>query len=383
MKRILIISPSNEGTIALCTLNLYKAFVSCSENQVKLVMVHKIENGYREFDDCEYYNDKVESSFANVLKSFHRISWLIKIKKNYKPDLTISTLSGCSTINILAGGNEKKIGIFHAPNTQVKHLPLQYYLSLISYRFIYPKLDKLFCVSESVKVFIETQFPWIDQSKLEVVYNTHPQDLIRLKAKEPLSNSEMELFSHNVFLFCGRLEEIKAPQRLVEAFIRSNLVEKDYHIVFLGSEAGITWSSLLEIASKHGCQDNMHYLGRVSNPYKYMARSKALVLSSRQEGLPGVLIESLILGIPVISTNSSMGVWEELCQKDKYQPNLFNIYLCDDGIITPNTNDESLNIEGLCSALQLISNHEFPVTFEFSREIESTNIVNKFKKNLL
>jgi glycosyltransferase involved in cell wall biosynthesis len=52
--------------------------------------------------------------------------------------------------------------------------------------------------------------------------------------------------------------------------------------------------------------------GSTSNPYAYMARAAAFVLSSRWEGLPTVLIEALSCGVPVIATDCPSGPREIL-----------------------------------------------------------------------
>ena len=47
--------------------------------------------------------------------------------------------------------------------------------------------------------------------------------------------------------------------------------------------------------------------GFVKNPYAYMAKANCFVLSSRQEGLPTVLIEAIACGCPVVATNCPSG----------------------------------------------------------------------------
>lgn len=47
--------------------------------------------------------------------------------------------------------------------------------------------------------------------------------------------------------------------------------------------------------------------GFEANPYAYMARASVFVLSSRWEGLPGVLIEALSCGAPLIATDCPSG----------------------------------------------------------------------------
>ncbi len=54
--------------------------------------------------------------------------------------------------------------------------------------------------------------------------------------------------------------------------------------------------------------------GFVDNPYAFMARAAVFVLSSTYEGLPGVLIEALACGCPVVSTDCPSGPREILDQ---------------------------------------------------------------------
>ena len=56
----------------------------------------------------------------------------------------------------------------------------------------------------------------------------------------------------------------------------------------------------------------MSLLGFVTNPYPYMRRASLFVLSSKWEGLPGVLIEAMYCGVPLVSTNCPSGPQEIL-----------------------------------------------------------------------
>jgi len=64
------------------------------------------------------------------------------------------------------------------------------------------------------------------------------------------------------------------------------------------------------LSKKLGIEQKVKFLGFVKNPYPYIKNAKLLVSSSNSEGLPRVIVESLILNTPVVSTYSSEGVFE-------------------------------------------------------------------------
>ena len=379
MKRILLISPSNKGTIARCTLNLYKAFLQEADVDCKVVCIHRTDNGIREFDDCEYFEKEIGSFFSSIFKGVGRILWLKRIKKDFIPDISVSMLPGCSTFNVLSGGKEIKVGVFHSPYTQVRHLKGQYFAAKLSYRFIYPHLDRFFCVSKDVMSFLQKECPWIKRDKYKIVRNVFNSNTIKTMASEPIDNSSLP---NKYVLSVGRIEPIKCPERLIRAYAASEIYKVGIHLCFIGEEHELKWHDLQHIVDELRIKDFVHYLGYKSNPYPFISRALCLILSSRSEGLPGVLIESLILGVPVISTNSSKGVWEILSCEESYDNNLSGLFETVDGIITPNTNDEVLNINSMGEAIVTIHGKKKNVLFPFGESINGHYIVQEYLKEI-
>jgi glycosyltransferase involved in cell wall biosynthesis len=66
------------------------------------------------------------------------------------------------------------------------------------------------------------------------------------------------------------------------------------------------------LAMDLGVGKRVHFTGYRNNPHAVVARASALVLSSRYEGMPMVLLEALALGKPVISTDCPTGPREIL-----------------------------------------------------------------------
>ncbi len=79
--------------------------------------------------------------------------------------------------------------------------------------------------------------------------------------------------------------------------------------------AGEGWwadASLKALVGERGVADDVAMIGFVDNPFAFMARASVFALSSLYEGLPGVLIQALACGCPVVSTDCPSGPREIL-----------------------------------------------------------------------
>lgn len=107
-----------------------------------------------------------------------------------------------------------------------------------------------------------------------------------------------------LLLFMGRLNPIKGPDLLLQAFIAGRHHFPDFHLVFVGPDGGLQ-SELMRGAERAGLSQYVHFLGYLSGNSKSAAyRSAALlVVPSRQEAMSIVAIEAGICGTPVLLTN--------------------------------------------------------------------------------
>ena len=72
--------------------------------------------------------------------------------------------------------------------------------------------------------------------------------------------------------------------------------------------------ALESLVRQLGLEQNVSLPGFVLNPYPCMVRAGVFVLSSKWEGLPGVLIEALYCGLPIIATDCPSGPREILAE---------------------------------------------------------------------
>lgn len=373
MKRVLIVSPSNKGTIGRCSMNLYKAFQMRNDVVVRFVCLHFYGDGFEELKDCDYCEKNIlRNILQRLILEIKKPIWLHKIKKQFKPDVTISTLISCSNASVLAGGKDLKVGIFHAGIEQYGLYTGR--LSLLLYRILFPKLDRLECVCKSIQTSMISNYRNISPNKIGITYNVHFKDELVKKSKEPLDVYDSDLFESKIILFVGRLEAIKAPERIIKSLAISKLKD-EYQLVFIGADNNGYQHKLEEIAKDVKIVERVHFLGLKSNPYKYMSHSDMLVLSSKNEGLPGVLIESLLIGTPIISTNSSIGIWEILGCENEFDRELNTIFIANNGLITSNLKDEDLNIQNMKTAIEYLHFHDLRNrTFDFEAKVNPMEI---------
>jgi glycosyltransferase involved in cell wall biosynthesis len=105
-------------------------------------------------------------------------------------------------------------------------------------------------------------------------------------------------------LFLGRLNPIKGPDLLLQAFSRIQGMFGNLHLVFAGPDEGML-GPLQTMARETGIADRVHFIGPVSGPDKTGAYSAAqlLVIPSRREAMSIVVLEAGICGTPVLITD--------------------------------------------------------------------------------
>ncbi|MBD2138460.1 glycosyltransferase [Anabaena sp. FACHB-1237] len=242
---------------------------------------------------------------------------LSKYLQNNKPIAIISHMNHANIVAVLA----KKIGGTETKLILVEHNTLSFSKSnSIRAKFLpplmkllYPVADVIVGVSKGVAEDLESQLA-LEKGKVNVIYNPVIDDELIAKAKTPLEHPWFEKGCPPVFLAVGRLTAQKDFLTLIKAF---GLLRKQKlaRLIILGE--GEQRTELEAMIRKLGISENVSMPGFVDNPYAYMSRGSAFVLSSRWEGLPTVLIEAMACGCPVIATDCPSGP-REILEAGKY-----------------------------------------------------------------
>lgn len=171
-------------------------------------------------------------------------------------------------------------------------------------RFAGRAADRVVCVSASVRDFCRdvARFP---AEKLLVVPNG--VELERFANVPPLTADELGIAAgRKLLLFVGRLDRQKGLDWLLPG-LPALLDELGTHDLLVAGD-GPARDELVELAGGDG---RIHFLGRRDDVPRLLATADLLLLPSRYEGMPNVVLEAMAAGRPVVATQAE-GVLELL-----------------------------------------------------------------------
>lgn len=153
-------------------------------------------------------------------------------------------------------------------------------------------------IRELKKDFITSK---VSPTSLEVIPSPINRELILFKASEyPIDLDEKYIIN------IGRLEDVKNVSLLINAYAyaRENL-DFNYHLVIIGG--GNEFEMLQTKTQELDIEKFVHFKGILTNPYPWLKRAELFAFTSKNEGLPNVLLESLACHTNIVSTRGRGG----------------------------------------------------------------------------
>jgi glycosyltransferase involved in cell wall biosynthesis len=239
---------------------------------------------------------------------------LVRYLRRDRPAVMLTSLNHVNIVGLwarrLAGVetrvvvNEQNTLSREAPNSPRRRHRL---VPRLARRF-YPWADDIVAVSEGAADDLVRAIG-IGEQRVTVVPNPIVTPELRSMAAEPVDDPWFADDGGPVALAVGRFTQQKDFPTLLRA-VAAARARLPVRLLILGD--GPERARLEALVSELGLQDAVRLPGWVVNPYPYMARADAFVLSSRWEGLPSVLIEALFCGAPVVATDCPSGPMEIL-----------------------------------------------------------------------
>lgn len=127
-------------------------------------------------------------------------------------------------------------------------------------------------------------------------FKVNPDKMVVIPNPVLISDFLKAELSMKRLIIVGRLTGVKGHDRLLQMF--SELPD-EYTLTCAGD--GELKETLISNAGTLNVLQRVNFLGRVSNPIEIISQHDVLVLTSYSEGFPNVILESLSVGVPVVT----------------------------------------------------------------------------------
>ncbi len=287
MKKIaLVIADLALGGGQRVTINLANAL--SKEYQVSIIIfqdddIHYEAPGALINLDCPSQN----SILKKVLNVFKRAYKLRKFLKKEKFDYVYSFMETANFPTAMAYPNAA-LSVHCNPKTWNS------FESLLA-RLTYGRAKNVIAVSDDVSAILRSDYGLKNVSR---IYNPVDRKEILGQVDKPYQHSKPYIVA------LGRYHEMKRYDLLIDAYAQSKLQTECDLIIVGDGELRVELEAQIK---RLNLQDKVHLAGTQSNPFPYLAGAKFLVLSSRTEAFPMVLIEALALECPIVATDCPTG----------------------------------------------------------------------------
>ena len=265
---------------------------------VVLVTTHKAEIEYEvpetvkrilsEPDECELQGGRIR----NFLTRFRKLR---RIWKEEKPDVIVSFIGKNNIMAILTS-----LGMGISVAVSVRGEPGEEYYNGVL-RFLARNLFRL-----ADGVILQTKrcmefFPKGVRKKAIILKNPVNPVFFR----EPYRGER-----EKTIVAVGRVDENKNHEMLIRAFAGIADEFPEYRLIIYGD--GDKRSDLLKLTRELKLEDRISLPGNIDNVADAIYKTRVFVLSSNTEGMPNTLIEAMISGLTVVSTDCPCGGPAEL-----------------------------------------------------------------------
>jgi len=352
---------------------------------VELIAIEKEEDNVHTLpkEVKRTYLSELSKDDSNLKKLLYLPYIALKLKHHIKKNniqLVQSHISRANLSNILAKlfGAKHEVQVVESTsisNRMGKSLAQKINFFLIRHLYNYADL-----IVFKAKRMQSEFFKHIDIKVKSVVIN-NPYDITTIEALSKEKITDFNFQKDTKYLITvGRLTEIKRQEMMIKSLVS---LEESIELIIIGD--GELKEALEHYRDTLNLTKRVHLLGKKSNPFNYVKASHIFLLSSRGEGFPNVLIESMICETPVISTDCISGPREILAPSSNIDFQLKDdLELAKYGILYPIDDEEAL----LKAIHTLLNNKELQESYvqkglEKSQEYALHKIIAHYKEILL
>ncbi len=314
-KKVYFLLPSlagggSEKVILTLARNMDKSFFDC------YILLFKADGEYlKDAHDLKIINLSIGNGFIKKL-GFVK---LIKHLRKETPDILFSSMVGvnqiCSAVSFFFPKRMKFI--IRETGVLRERTNLHFSYKWLAW-WTFNRADKIIAQSNDISDDLTKNYR-VSADKIVKIQNPLDIEYIEEQA-EKLIDFKFNKDKFNL-ISIGRFSYQKGYDILLKSFLKLEN-RKQYHLTLIGD--GELKKEYSEFISKNGLHKEVRMVEFTDNPYYYLKNADIFISSSRWEGLPNAVLESLACGTPVIANLYKGGI-NEIIQDGK------NGFICDVG----------------------------------------------------
>ena len=243
---------------------------------------------------------------AKITNLMRRAVRVKKLKQRMKPVIAYSFGPSANMVNALSKTSLTRVFLGLRGYQDVADDPKM--------KLYVRKADRIICCSKEIEAIVQEKYGYLQTATL---YNPYDAEGITELSKEKVTDLPWKMEDEDrprILIGVGRDDPIKGFWHLIKAFY---LVQKEIPQMRLIIMGDGSFEQAKSLVSELQLEQKVYFPGVRKNPYKYLAASEMFLLSSYTEGFPNVLVEAMILGRPLISTDCRTGP-AEILEHGKY-----------------------------------------------------------------
>ena len=287
----------------------YAALELAKDYQVNIVLLNpnvqfNVPNEIKVFKLSKF---EIENALMKILTLPFLSLRLAFMMRRLKVKKVISFLNRPNYINVIAHLFFKQIKTIISERTytdlEFPNKGWQNITSRLLIKLLYPKADLVIANSKTTSHSLVNKFG-VDAKKIKTVYNSIISDSYENQNAQK-SSGVLKLVS------IGRLDSNKNVGMLIDVL---SIVEFDFELIIVGD--GPLKKQLDEKIKFYNLQDKITLLGFVNDVIPFLHQSDVMILCSRHEGYPNVVLEAVFSQIEVVVSDCFSGPREILSDNE-------------------------------------------------------------------
>lgn len=302
MKRVLFISPTLGGGGAERVLSYIITWLAREKDyDITLLLLNKFNNNYLRTIPNNVKVEFIELGNKLNIRGFKIIKFIYKLKPTicftgyYKLNLLLAIFIPFLKIqNIKFIVRETCI-----PSIEYNH---NKYILKFLYKRLINRYDHIIC--QSIDMYNDMEMLGIKKSKMHIINNPI---IINDNNTVSITDQYCKLENMPHLIAIGRLTEQKGYDILIHNLIKMQ-PNIPFRLTILGK--GPLYKHLHSLIVNNNLNNYIELKGFTEDPYSFIKNSYGIILSSRYEGFPNVLLEANYFGKPIFANRCPGGINE-------------------------------------------------------------------------